>query len=129
MRSVHREGTSLPRHEGTGRALPPFVPGESIMSHEESSEHINCAAAQEHMAACWMGEASAAEPRFNAHLASCAACREGMAQFSGLWESLGDLPAPEPSDAAAAKWMSVFETLVAAQKPARYSPRPRCFFP
>jgi hypothetical protein len=39
------------------------------MSHEESSEHINCAAAQEHMGACWMGEASAAEPRFNAHLA------------------------------------------------------------
>ncbi len=67
------------------------------------------------MAACWMDEASPCRTGLRAHLASCADCRAEMARFSGLWETLGDLPAPEPSDAAAAKWLSVFETLVAAQ--------------
>jgi hypothetical protein len=95
------------------------------MRDQESRELMDCTQAQEHMAACWMGEANATEPRFGAHLASCAECRAGMARFSGLWESLGDLPAPEPSDAAASKWRSLFEGVVAAQAPVHVMPLPR----
>jgi hypothetical protein len=93
------------------------------------SEENECAQAREHMAACWMGEASTADAAFRDHLASCPECRDGMEELSGLWESLGDLPVPEPSEAAAGKWQSVFETLVAARRPVLQMQSPRRFVP
>jgi len=57
----------------------------------------------------------------SAHLESCADCRAEMASMSALWNRLGDLPAPEPSDALDARWRSTLQVLT--EEAERKTPR------
>ena len=72
-----------------------------------------CEQAKESMAAAWVGEV---DPRLRAHLSGCPECAAEMAQLSALWERLGDIPAPEPSAALAARWESTFELAISARR-------------
>lgn len=86
----------------------------------------SCERAKELMAAAWaeqttpgeLDEGSAAWLRM--HLAGCADCSEEMAVLGGMWQRLGDLPAPEPSLALRARWEHTLESLTVPQ----YAPRP-----
>lgn len=77
-----------------------------------------CSHAKELMAAYWQRELpggesdSAGQSALQQHLESCAECSAEMAVLGGLWERLGDMPAPEPSHALTARWQSTLETLL-----------------
>ena len=68
-----------------------------------------CSHAKELMAAYWQRELpggesdSAGQSALQQHLESCAECSAEMAVLGGLWERLGDMPAPEPSHALTAR--------------------------
>jgi hypothetical protein len=83
---------------------------------DNSCEHV-----RELMAGAWMNdlsEASAAE--LHQHLAGCAACAAEMEALGGMWEKLGDLPAPEPSLELRVRW----EQTLASLTPSRQIHRP-----
>jgi hypothetical protein len=74
----------------------------------------SCEHARELMAGAWMKDmdaASAAE--LHQHLAGCAACAAEMEALGGIWEKLGDLPAPEPSLALRVRWEQTLASLSA----------------
>jgi hypothetical protein len=74
------------------------------------------------MAASWTRELNpAASAELRNHLESCVECAAEMAQLSGLWEKLGDLPAPEPSLAMRVRWEQTMESLVAPQPAPHYA--------
>lgn len=72
----------------------------------------NCGEAREMMAAYWRRElADADASALRQHLETCADCSAEMTALNGLWERLGDLPAPEPSSALDARWQLTMEAL------------------
>lgn len=78
-----------------------------------------CGNAKEWMAAAWRGELDeAAETQLKRHLAGCAECSAEMAELAGLWERLGDLPAPEPSMAQHVRWQAALESILRAERAA-----------
>ena len=71
-----------------------------------------CGPAKEWMAAAWSGDLDASgETRLRQHLECCEACRLEMAELSGLWERLGDLPVPEPSQALHQRWQATLNAV------------------
>lgn len=76
-----------------------------------------CGHAKEMMAACWADELDpASEARLKQHLETCAECASEMAELGALWERLGDIPAPEPSQALNMRWESTLESLIGARR-------------
>ncbi|HVV47428.1 MAG TPA: HEAT repeat domain-containing protein, partial [Bryobacteraceae bacterium] len=60
---------------------------------------------------------------FRQHLEECAECSAEMAMLRRLWDRLGDLPIPEPSQALHARWQATLadaakSATLAAQQPA-----------
>ncbi len=77
----------------------------------------DCGDAREMMAAYWRRElADADASALRQHLETCAECSAEMTALSGLWERLGDLPAPEPGPSLDARWELTMDTLT---RPAR----------
>jgi hypothetical protein len=77
-----------------------------------------CSHAKELLAVSWQGELAAADAReLEEHLAACAECSAEAVSLGGLWNRLGDMPAPEPSPALDARWNSTLEALMSAQQP------------
>jgi hypothetical protein len=72
----------------------------------------SCEYARELMAGAWMNdlsEVSASE--LHQHLAGCAECSAEMEALGGMWNKLGDLPAPEPSLALRVRWEQTLASL------------------
>jgi hypothetical protein len=82
-----------------------------------------CVHARELIAASWQGELDpASETDLKHHLAACPECSAEMSQLGSIWEKLGDIPAPEPSQALRVRWESTLESLIGSQlnpKPSR----------
>jgi len=79
---------------------------------------MTCGHAKEQMAAAWQGElASGDATALQQHLETCAECSAEMAALGSLWGRLGDLPAPEPSQALGARWQSTLESLRLSNEP------------
>jgi hypothetical protein len=75
-----------------------------------------CGHAKEMMAACWANELDpASETKLKRHLSVCRECASEMAQLGALWERLGDIPAPEPSQSLNIRWESTLESLIGAR--------------
>lgn len=73
---------------------------------------MTCDGAKERMASGWLGEIDApADAERKLHLAVCAECRGEMATLGGLWQSLADFPAPEPSQALDVRWESTLNAI------------------
>ena len=71
-----------------------------------------CAAAKEWMVSAWAGELDRpTESKLREHLEGCAGCRLEMAELSGLWERLGDLPVPEASQNLHLRWQTTLDAL------------------
>ena len=76
-----------------------------------------CGHAKELIAASWANELdTATESKLKQHLSGCPECAFEMAQLSSLWERLGDIPAPEPSQALNLRWESTLESLISARR-------------
>jgi hypothetical protein len=75
---------------------------------------MTCREAKEQIAASWLGDDST-QDELNRHLAACAECSAERTALTGLWQRLGDMPAPEPSPALDARWQSTFESLLSAR--------------
>jgi anti-sigma factor RsiW len=92
---------------------------------------MTCREAQELIADALLAKAMESEldparsTVLSAHLESCADCRAEMASMSALWNRLGDLPAPEPSDALDARWRSTLQVLTEEAE----RKKPRWVFP
>ena len=76
-----------------------------------------CGWAKEQIAASWMYTSGSGElepgdqAKLRHHLAECAECAEEMAQLTGMWERLADLPAPEPGLGLQLRWEATLESL------------------
>ena len=78
-----------------------------------------CGPAKEWMVSAWAGDLDrASELKLREHLECCDSCRLEMAELSGLWERLGDLPVPEPSLALHHRWHATLNA-VAGNLPPR----------
>jgi hypothetical protein len=92
---------------------------------------MTCGHAKELMAASWLdrgaqGEFAGGEAaEFQHHLETCAECSSEMAALGGLWQRLGDMPAPEPSQALDARWQSSLESLLVSQPASQSIPTAR----
>src|SRR5476649_865361 len=76
-----------------------------------------CGHAKELIAASWANELDpASESKLKQHLSSCSECAFEMTQLSSLWERLGDIPSPEPSQALNMRWESTLESLISARR-------------
>ncbi len=82
---------------------------------------MTCDHAKELIAGSWQNELDpAAELSLKQHLAGCGECSAEMAVLGGVWQRLGDLPAPEPSHALNLRWEATLESLIRAEpKPLR----------
>jgi hypothetical protein len=87
---------------------------------------MTCREAKEQIAASWLGDDST-QDELNKHLAICAECSAERTALTGLWQRLGDMPAPEPSPALDARWQSSFESLLSAQNTSTPKQRPNWF--
>ncbi len=84
---------------------------------------MTCGEAKQLMAASWLeevekeeaGAAKAAD--FQRHIETCAECGAELAALSDLWERLGDMPAPEPSQAMHIRWQATLESLMPRHRP------------
>jgi hypothetical protein len=85
---------------------------------------MTCSHAKELIAASWSGD-HPESTELDRHLATCAECSDEMTALTGLWNRLGDMPAPEPSPALDVRWQSTFESLLSARMPAVRQPPPR----
>jgi hypothetical protein len=84
------------------------------MTDKSSGKDNSCEHARELMAGAWMkdlSEASAAE--LHRHLTGCEECAAEMEALGGMWEKMGDLPAPEPSLALRVRWEQTLASLSA----------------
>lgn len=78
---------------------------------------MTCDEAKQMMAASWLGELDPAPaPDLERHIETCAECRAEMASLGGLWQRLGDMPAPEPSQALHVRWESTLKSLMPEPK-------------
>jgi hypothetical protein len=72
----------------------------------------SCEHARELMAGAWMKDLDAASgAELHQHLVACAQCAAEMEALGGMWEKLGDLPAPEPSLALRVRWEQTLASL------------------
>lgn len=79
---------------------------------------MTCGEAKQFMAASWLGETDpSAAPEFERHVQTCAECGAEMASLGGLWDRLGDMPSPEPSQAMHLRWHATLESLMPKQNP------------
>lgn len=79
---------------------------------------MTCGEAKQLIAASWLGELDQAEASdFRLHIESCAECGAEMAALGGIWERLGDMPAPEPSSAMHVRWNAALASLMPQRKP------------
>jgi hypothetical protein len=77
-----------------------------------------CAHAKELIAASWQGQLDRRDAAaLNQHLETCAECSAEMATLGGLWNTLSDMPVPEPSQALQVRWQSTLESLIIAAAP------------
>jgi HEAT repeat protein len=83
-----------------------------------------CAHAKELMASAWAHELDpASESQLQQHLGVCPECAAEMSQLGALWERLGDIPSPEPSQALNLRWQSTLASLIAPSGAARRQPQ------
>ena len=76
-----------------------------------------CGHAKETMAACWANELDAAsEAKLRQHLSVCPECAAEMTELGALWERLGDIPSPEPSQAMNARFEATLESFVGPRR-------------
>jgi hypothetical protein len=76
-----------------------------------------CGEAKELMAASWPGELDRqSESKLKEHLEGCAECSKEMAALTSMWNRLGDLPVPEPSQALHVRWQSTIESVLASER-------------
>jgi HEAT repeats/Putative zinc-finger len=76
-----------------------------------------CGHAKELIASSWADELDpASEAKLKQHLSACPECAFEMTQLGSLWERLGDIPAPEPSQALNMRWESTLESLISARR-------------
>ncbi len=81
----------------------------------------SCEHARELMAGAWMNDLNASSAsELRQHLEGCAACAAEMEALGGMWEKLGDLPAPEPSLALRVRWEQTMASLSAPAPPRMY---------
>lgn len=86
----------------------------------------SCEYARALMTGAWMNDLDAPAAReLHQHLAGCAACAAEMEALGGMWEKLGDLPAPEPSLALRVRWEQTLNSLSAPAPQRSYRPVPR----
>ena len=79
---------------------------------------MTCNEAKQLMAASWLGEVDPAlAPDFQLHIETCAECGAEIASLGGLWQRLGDMPAPEPSQAMHLRWHATLASLTPEAKP------------
>lgn len=84
---------------------------------------MTCDHAKELIAGSWQGELdSAAESSLRQHLAGCGECRAETAALGGIWQRLGDLPAPEPGSALNLRWEATLQSLIAENSEAPRRP-------
>jgi len=87
------------------------------MMDKSSGMDNSCERARELMAGAWMKDLDAASgAELHQHLAGCAACAAEMEALGGIWEKLGDLPAPEPSLALRVRWEQTLGSLSAPRQ-------------
>lgn len=78
---------------------------------------MTCDEAKQLMAASWLGELDRASvPDFQRHIEACGECRAELASLGGLWERLGDMPAPEPSQSLHVRWQATLASLMPERK-------------
>lgn len=86
----------------------------------------SCDHARELMAGAWMKDLdTASTAELHRHLAGCAACAAEMEALGGMWEKLGDLPAPEPSLALRVRWEQTLASLSTPAPQRTYRPAPQ----
>jgi len=79
-----------------------------------------CGPAKEWMVSAWTGDLDRpTETKLREHLETCESCRLEMAELSGLWERLADLPVPEASQALHNRWQSSLAGIQAVSTPAQ----------
>ena len=80
-----------------------------------------CGPAKVWMVSAWTGDLDqATETRLREHLETCEGCRLEMAELSGLWERLSDIPVPEPGLRLQQRWQASLNMVDAARTgPAR----------
>jgi hypothetical protein len=81
------------------------------------------------MVSAWTGDLDRpTETKLREHLETCESCRLEMAELSGFWERLGDIPVPEPSQSLHNRWQSSLAGVRAVGSPSGNTPprqRPR----
>jgi hypothetical protein len=83
-----------------------------------------CGPAKEWMVSAWTGDLDRpTETKLREHLETCESCRLEMAELSGLWERLADLPVPEASQSLHNRWQSTLAGVQAVSKPQQQRPR------
>ncbi len=77
---------------------------------------MTCGEAKPLMAASWLGELDrSAAAGFERHIETCSECGAEMAALGGLWDRLGDMPAPEPSPTLDARWKATLRSFAPAR--------------
>ena len=83
---------------------------------------MTCGEAKQRIAASWLGDLDqAAAADFRLHIETCPECSAEMAALGGLWERLGDMPAPEPGSAMHVRWNATLASLMPERKPSIWS--------
>jgi hypothetical protein len=86
---------------------------------------MTCDQAKSLIAGSWQSELDTnSEAGLRQHFSGCQECAAEAEVLGGIWQRLGDFPAPEPSHALNMRWESTLQTLVAesgyrAPKPAQ----------
>ena len=86
---------------------------------------MTCDQAKSFIAGSWQSELDTnSEAGLRQHLSGCQECAAEAEVLGGIWQRLGDFPAPEPSHALNMRWEATLQTLIAesgyrAPKPAR----------
>lgn len=74
---------------------------------------MTCAEAKQWIAASWLGEIDrSVAADFERHIQTCAECSAETKALGGLWERLGDMPAPEPGQAMHLRWNAALGSLL-----------------
>ena len=91
---------------------------------DHSSCESACEQARELMAGAWMQDLDElSATRLLAHLDHCAECAQEMAALGGMWQKLGELPAPEPSPMMRVRWEQTLDAYqMAAEQATRRQP-------
>src|SRR3954469_15736043 len=89
-----------------------------------------CSEAKELIAASWNGELDEiSRARLLGHTGQCEECAQELSQLSAMWESLGGVTAPEPSQALHVRWHSTLESLTGTRRAPSWGSRLRALWP